>query len=785
MSFTIWHAALSFLLGNLCATLIKHLPYLGNILVLMGLATCLLFIAPITVRIVARKSKHGKLIVITQCLATACLGFAWPLLFAWPILDKQLPTTLIGKDITVQGQIVSIPQVTVTEQQAQTRFQFYIPTLKQRVLLNWYQAPATLQVGDNWQLHLRLKPARGFMNPGGFDYERWLLQHALQTKGYVRNSQANQLLVSPWYQQPLARVREYMQTRLSQAANQARFLGLIQALVIGERSAMTTSQWHVLQATGTTHLMSISGLHIGLVASAVFFLMALLWRRSEYLLLRLPAQRAALMAACIAALFYSALAGFALPTQRALIMLAVFTWAALRYRHTSLWQGWATSLLLVLIVDPFASLASGFWLSFAAVAVLIYGLSGRIHTSPWWQRWGRAQWVVTIGLFPLTLLFFQRSSLVALVANIIAIPWVGFVVVPLSLLAGIASLLPLSLQCLTHALLSLANIGLAVVWPVLQYMSQLPGAQWHMALVSPWQFAVVAIGVVWLLAPRGFPHRSLAVICFLPLVYMQVPRPPYGQAWLSVLDVGQGLASVVVTQHHVLVYDAGPRYSARFDTGDAVVAPYLRHLGIKRINTLMISHGDNDHIGGAFSLLQQFPVTNILTSVPERFTGLQAQTCRAGQHWQWDGVKFVVLFPPATWQRSGNDSSCVLRVVIGHQSLLLPGDIEKKSEHYLLTHQAAALASGVVVVPHHGSKTSSTPRFVYAVHPKYALFSFGYRNRYGLPKSEIVAHYRALGARVLFSPACGAMLFKLNGTSQALQPICYRQLAGHYWNYPA
>ncbi|MCK5640480.1 MAG: DNA internalization-related competence protein ComEC/Rec2, partial [Gammaproteobacteria bacterium] len=539
----------------------------------------------------------------------------------------------------------------------------------------------------------------------------------------------------------------------------------------------TPRQWEVLIATGTNHLMAISGLHIGLVAGLVYLLVRWLWVFAGSLALTVPAPKAGAFAALLAAMVYAALAGFSIPTQRALVMIAVAMGAVLLQRHVLPRQGLALALLLVLLLDPLAVLAPGFWLSFAAVAVILYGMAGRLSPRGIWWRWGRVQWLVAIGLLPFMLLLFGRVAPLSPLANIIAVPWMGFLVVPLTLLGAL--LLPLT-EPVANLLLTSAVWLVELLWPLLEGLAD---ASSGLQFPAPplWAMLPGLIGMAWLLAPRGWPVRGLGIIGLLPMLLNSPAKPNAGEVWLTLLDVGQGLATVVQTTNHVLVYDTGPRFSDSFDTGKAVVAPYLQHRGIGRIDTLVISHGDNDHIGGAQSLSRALPVEEILTSVPGKIPWQRSTPCQRGQQWRWDGVDFEVLHPPSHYRSRGNDGSCVIRVSSRAGDVLLTGDIEALSELELVLQEADALQTRILIAPHHGSKTSSNESFVTAVAPEYVLLPVGYRNRYGLPNAEVVSRYQKAGSRLLDTASHGAISVVM-GSQHDILPTTYRSFARRYWH---
>lgn len=746
---------------------------------------------------------------------SAGIGFFAASIAGHTLLSGELSRELEGQDVVVEGVIASLPEqasLTSGEQeyrgQRRARFQF-VPeslywqgesqALPGKLLLSWYQNPPPLRVGERWRLKVRLKRPHGFMNPGGFDYEAWLFQQGIRAKGYVREARKssglhdsaniNQRISPAGTDYPVHQLRQQLRERIQTTLHDHPLRGIVLALAIGDRQQIDRDQWQLLMRTGTNHLVAISGLHVGLVAGFAFFAMRRLWRLSATAVTRWPAAKAGAVAGLLAATVYALLAGFSVPTQRALMMIAVVMLALLLQRHTRPSSLLALALILVLLMDPMAVMAPGFWLSFGAVAVILYGMSGRLAMRSLWWRWGRVQWLVALGLFPALLLLFQKASLVAPLANLLAVPWVSLVTVPLTLL-GAVLLAPLPV--VGEWLLGLALWSVDGLWWWLELLGQWRFAQWSRAAPAGWAITAALLGLIWLLAPRGVPRRWVGAVGFLPLILVSPTALPLGEAKVALLDVGQGLASVVQTQNHVLVFDAGPRFPSGFNTGEAVIAPYLLAQGRSGIDTVIVSHGDNDHIGGVPALMRDLPVQQLLTSELEKLDGLTeivAQPCIAGQQWQWDGVQFEMLNPAKAEhkrRRRENNRSCVLRVQAGSDSVLLSGDIEQAAEREMMGRLTTKLQSTVLLVPHHGSKTSSSAAFIAAVSPDIALFPVGYRNRYGFPKPQVVQRYRDQNVRLFDSANHGAIEFHLGGEGDGkggLKPAqTYRQSAMRYWH---
>ena len=712
-------------------------------------------------------------------VSAAAAGFLWAWGYAAVLLHHGLPPALEGRDLWVEGYVSSLPE-SLGER---VRFEFEPHliwrdgerlALPGRLRLSWYRDAPALRVGQQWRLQVRLKRPHGMANPGTFDYELWLLQRGVRATGYVRDAQR---VGDDAARFPLQRLRQQLRDRLQGMLGEHPLGGIVIALALGERQGISKAQWQVLRATGTNHLVAISGLHVGIVAALVFFLLQRLWSLSGRACLRLPAPRAAAIGAMTAATGYAALAGFSVPTQRALIMVAVALLAVWLQRPLQPLRTLALALLLVLLYDPLAALAAGTWLSFAAVAVILYGMGGRPAARGWWWRWGRVQWLVALGLAPLMLYWFQQAALVGPLANLVAVPWVTVAVVPPLLLA---LLLLLPFPGLALWLLQLCLFSLEYLWQLLDWMARLLPPEFGALAPPGWTLLPALIGLSWLLAPRGWPARWVGGFWLLPLLFARAPAPAPGEVWLTQLDVGQGLAVVLRTTHHTLLFDTGPRYSDALDAAEAVIVPYLRGQGVTRLDTLVVSHGDSDHSGGTASLLAALPVRRILTTKrPWPWAG-NPGLCRRGMRWEWDGVVFQLLYPTAAAaEQQGNEASCVLRVTAAGHNALLTGDIEAGAEAALLADAPSSLAATVLVAPHHGSKTSSTLPFVTAVAPRYVLFAVGYRNRYGFPHPSVVARYRVLGAQLLGSAGDGAVTVQLGAGPPRL--IRFRHQAHRYW----
>jgi len=684
-------------------------------------------------------------------VALFLFGLTWACVSAQWALDDRLSRQLDARTLWLQGQVVGLPEVA----EGVVRFQLEQAVARRgklpaRLRLAWYGGPA-VHAGETWRLAVRLKRPHGLVNPQAFDYEAWLLAQRIGATGTVKSGE----LIAPARGAGAWRDRLRQQLLATPAHGRE---GALTALVLGDDSGLSTADWQVLQNTGTVHLMVISGQHIGLLAALLYGLVAGLarwglWPRSW------PWLPCACALAFVGALAYGLLAGFEVPVQRACVMVGLVLLWRWRFRHLGVWLPVLLALLAVLLGEPLAGLQPGFWLSFGAVMLLILIFSGRLGAWPWWSTLLRAQWAMAIGLLPLLLALGLPVSASGPLANLVAVPVVGLVVVPLALLGTL--------------LLPLPGVGAALLWIVgwvvdllfsllMQLAVWLPA--WLPSALPFWAWLVVALGALVLLLPAALPIRSLGVLLLLPLLFSPQQRPEYGRAEVWMLDVGQGLAVLVRTQGHELLYDAGPRFG-EFDTGERVVLPSLRALDVRRLDMLLISHADNDHSGGTAAILRGLPVRQTVSGEPDRLVpALQTEACVSGQQWQWDGVQF------STWRwdaaTDGNQSSCVLQVEANGERLWLTGDIDAQAERALLS-SGLAMQAQWLLAPHHGSRSSSSAAFLAKVRPTAALVSRGAHNAFGHPHVEVVERYRALDAQLYDTVVHGAVRIRLGAFEPA------------------
>jgi competence protein ComEC len=715
------------------------------------------------------------------------LGFAWAAANAHQRLSDRLDLALEGRDVVVTGVVAGLPQ----DFERGTRFDFDVESapagIPRRVALSWYGGSTSaesedlprVRAGERWRFTVRLRRPHGSANPHGFDYEAWLLDRGVRATGYVRPKSDRERLSERVPGYAIDRLREAVREKFRVVLPDHRYAGVLVALAIGDQRAIDPGEWQLFARTGVSHLMSISGLHVTMIAGLAAVLVSFCWRRSEVLALALPAQKAAALAGVLAALAYCLVSGFAIPAQRTLYMVGVVAAALWIGRAANASRVLAAALVLVLALDPWAVLSPGFWLSFAAVAVIFYVGASRTARAHWLAQWGRVQWAVTVGLVPLLLAIFQQVSLVSPIANAVAIPVVSLVVTPL-VLAGAALPVAWPLE-IAHAILE------ALMW-TLGWLAGLSVAVWQQHAPPVWTLPLALAGVAWLLVPRGVPARWLGLVLLVPLFTAGPRGPRPGDLWITVLDVGQGLSVLVRTERHALLYDAGPAFNAFSDSGSRVVLPYLRGEGISRLDALVVSHDDGDHSGGTASILDAIPVGLLWSSLSSGHALLETATwrapCTAGRRWVWDAVSFAFLHPreEALSGRSAraNSRSCVLRIEARGGRVLLTGDIEMATERELLQRAPALLNAEALLVPHHGSATSSSPEFVKQVAPRYAIFSAGYRNRFGHPRESVLSRYREAGSELLRTDTGGAIRMRLE--PEGVQIEAQRERARRYWH---
>ncbi|CAB3747456.1 ComEC/Rec2 family competence protein [Paraburkholderia humisilvae] len=823
-------------------------------------------------------------------LAAFCIGFGYAAWRAHARLAYALPVDWEGRDIEVRGHIKGLPSYTGDRAangdggDGGVRFLFVVEAadapvehFPRTLQLSWIPQgaplPEGLTPGARWRLVVRLKRAHGNANFGVRDAEAALFARNIRATGYVTRPAAAQRLEGDarGVGVTVDRWRAALRARIDQVLTNAPHRGIVIALAIGAQDAVSAADWQLMRATGTSHLVAISGLHIGFVAGLAAWFASAVWRRSGWIggrlciawPLVLPAQKVAAPCGALFGAFHAALAGFNVPAQRALWMLTVVALSFVSGRRVAPSVVLAWALGLVLLIDPWAVTAAGFWLSFCAVAAILFATSGRVaprtdsdgrdgsggldarglvdldgsytsgahrdavarvasrrrasriaaasrvHARTLGRAFGarirsgaHVQFAVTVALAPLTAYWFAQIPLIGPLANAFAIPWVSVLVTPL-VLAGVALPAPLDGFAfnIAHHLLEALAVGLHTV-------SGPAWALWRLRQPDAWALAAAAAGVAWCLAPRGWPLRWAAPLAWLPLLVPPPSGPPPGTFRLTALDIGQGSAIVVETAHHALLFDAGPGPESTY-AGERVVVPYLQAAGVNTLDTLVISHADSDHSGGAAAVLDGVEVRQLLAALPPdhalwssaRAAGAQTLPCAAGQHWQWDGVDFTMLWPdPGPLQGRPNAHCCVLRVSIGSTSstvaaaprevapplaALLAADIEAPVERSLLARERDALRAQILLVPHHGSKTSSTEPFLDSIDPLIAVFQVGYRNRFHHPHPGVFARYVARHIELPRSDADGAVRIEAGVAGPRVLTLeSYRRTHRRYWMDP-
>jgi competence protein ComEC len=766
--------------------------------VLLAITGAALLVMLIRLRMPRMIRLHGA---VRAAACAFALGFCWAALLAHLALAPALAAEDEGTDIILIGTIASLPY----HFEQGVRFNFAVEsasgaTLKvpPQVALSWYagfrdktQTIGAVAPGERWRLTVRLQRPHGNANPGGFDYEVWLLEQGLRATGYVRAAPDNARLDSFVFRfgNVVEHYRATLRDRILRALPDKPYAGVIVALVVGDQRAIDQADWNVFNRTGVGHLISISGLHITMIAGLAGLLASALWRRSFFtgaqLPLLMPAQKVGALTGAGTALLYVLLAGFGVPAQRTLYMLAVVAAALWSGRIAGVSQVLCCALGLVVLLDPWAVLWPGFWLSFGAVAIILYATVGRTGMRQPGMRHkfklaAHTQYVVTLGLLPITMLLFSQVSLVSPIANAVAIPLISLVVTPLAL-AG--SMLPAPLSAWV---LGLAHLFVEALALFLGWLGELRLAVWNAPTPAPWLFCFALAGTLWMLAPRGWPRRWTGAVGWLPLLASLPFAPAPGQFTVIAFDVGQGMALLIETGGHRLLYDSGPNYSADSNGGNRVIVPYLKARGIDYLDGIVITHSDIDHSGGALAVMQAVRVGWLSSSLPAGHPIVLAARahshCVGGQRWTWDGVLFEMLQPTSAsyddLHLKPNARGCTLRISAGGHAMLLAGDIEAPQEAALVLGSPALLRADVLLAPHHGSGTSSTSAFLAAVQPSLAIFQVGYRNRYHHPKPAVYERYGDLGITRLRTDVVGAVELRFG---ERVEVQSYRTHHARYW----
>jgi competence protein ComEC len=817
---TFMSAMLGFVLG--CALQLQQSRLWALKIYVLIVLLALIFACWIAISLIVNRSSEGvawnagRLLssALPMALCAAAIGFGQAGLRACLFDAQALDARWEGLDIRVTGVIAAMPQ----RDESGVRFRMDVEaahwlgsdgpqalSLPPRIHLAWYRSLPRLseeaasvpfaelhegapmiRAGERWQMLVRLKAPHGNINPHGFDFELWLWEQGVQATGYVRATPreraqgAGPLKIGNTSQRPLEALRQTVRDQILSRVTDPQRAGVVAALAVGDQAAIERSDWDVFRATGVAHLMSISGLHITLFAWGAAWLTGALWRRSMRLTLLWPAQYAAQWGGCALAASYALFAGWGVPAQRTIFMLVCATVLSWRAKNWSWPAVWLFVLTAVVAIDPWALLSAGFWLSFFAVGILFASAAGAqrqtkqdAKPAPQILRMLREQWVISVALAPMSLLLFNQVSLVGLLANAAAIPWVTLVVTPLALLGMVADVF-----------WDGAAWAAGVLGRFLQYLAESPYALFSVASGPEWIRAGALVGGLMMIMRWPWALRAAGLAMVSLLLLWKPERPAPGEFSLLAADIGQGNAVLVTTAHHALLYDAGPRFSRESDAGQRTLVPLLRALGIP-LDVLLVSHRDADHIGGAAAVLRMQQDARLISSIEashELQDLRQVQRCKAGQRWNWDGVDFEILHPQAedyAQDLKPNAMSCVLRISNARSAALLTGDLEAAQESRLV-QSGVALKADLLLVPHHGSKSSSSAVFLDAVQPQIAWVQAGYRNRFQHPVPEVMARYEERGVKWVQSSHCGAASW---ASQQPKVVLCERQRAARYWHH--
>lgn len=728
------------------------------------------------------------------------IGFAFGVIVGHRLLASQLPDAMAERDIVVEGQVIDLPQennrrqlFTLKLARAYTTYEPYkaFENIPQKINISSY-GELRVKTGERWRLVVKLKKPRGFVNPDGFDYQASLLRRGIGATGYIRKGESELLETQSSFSLDVLRY-ELQQWLINTSDSPQK--GILVALLVGDTSLVDREQWGEMLKTGTNHLIAISGLHLGFFAIVGFFVGNLLGRFVQLVWHKYPSMIMGYVFSVGFTLFYSLIAGFNIPTIRTLIMLAVVQLALLWQRTFRGRDTLLIALVLVLLYDPLAAYDIGFWLSFGAVAMLIFCFSGRISISnkTTSQRiyqnhfvlFIKSQWVMFIGLLiPLAVLV-HTSSLLAPPANFIAIPVITFFVVPCLILAALCHF---TFSALEGFFLNCAELGMSVVREWLNYLLTLGAGQLNPLInINPWAIFLAALSVALILMPRALGNKWLGGVGLILALFIPLKQLPDLQ--ILVFDVGQGTAILIRTPNHQLLYDTGPEYTENFDAGSGIIVPYLQSQGLRRLDALVVSHNDKDHSGGLLGVLAAINVDQLLLGEPDKLIALNknetrsvqpdVNNCHTQAPWQWDGVHFRFITWPITPSAKANNHSCVLLIEFNGQKILLAGDIEKDVER-ILSEREEISAVDILLAPHHGSKTSSTAGFLAQVHPHRVIYSAGFHNQHGHPHADVQTRYERVGALPHNTAYTGALEFTWRG-QQPYQLTQYRQAQARYW----
>jgi len=729
------------------------------------------------------------------------LGFSWAVAYAhWKITDRLVPE-LIKQPIVLTGSIVELPRHDQQRHQHNWRFVFEPATallagkpvkVPSRMQLAWYMTDHKLRSGQHWRLLVKLKPPTGRLNPGLFDYEGWLFQKGIGARGYVVASPDNRLLEDSSLLPGFDELREHIRWSLASYSEFPSASALVSALTVGDKSRLSPQSWDSFRALGINHLVAISGLHVGMIVMLVFWLSGRVWRISVRACEWVPAPRFQAIAGLLAAFLYAGLAGFTLPTQRALIMIAVVLLARIFLLNMQPFRQLAIAVFIVLLWDPPAILSAGFWLSFMAVTAIFLSIGRQDRLADNFsektaihelfvklRKLVVMQWSITLVLLPFSLLFFKQVSIVSPIANLLLIPLFSLFVVPVALL--LTFLKQMELPVIDGLFMQF----LALMEWMLGNLERLSGYDWFVfqtTEISIYRFFFLLLPVLFWHLGRFRFRKLLAILILVTALIFPAPEKPQEQLVVTMLDIGQGTSILLETAGKVLLYDLGPRYGNGNSATMSVVVPFLNNSGIHKVDRLIISHSDSDHAGDLQGFMSSIKVEQIIAGEALNISR-RHQLCQAGQRWHWQQTVFEFL-SPGRHPVKDNNASCVLRVVHGENTLLLTGDIERTVERRLLNSDRRKLSVDVVLVPHHGSKSSSSPEFVKAVDASFVINTSAYLNRYGFPKEEVKKRWLENGARFLNTGDSGALKLVLGKKANDISYETFSDRYGKYWHWP-
>ncbi len=741
----------------------------------------------------------------------ACIALAWSL---FQIDSRQLDVSEISSDLRLRVKVASVPQLSDWG----VRFNAHVLSCEscvkefgpQMVQLSWYGHDEVVRAGEEWELTVRLKPFRGLRNEGSFDRTQWSIYKGADARGYIRAKPAA-VMSSSSTQHSMVSIRENIAKRVVNLPSSDKHASMIQALVLGIKQGIDNNTWNLLRDTGTSHLVAISGLHISLLAAWAYLFSSRLLPRllmfcapSYDVFNRIDTRLVSLLISVSVAAVYSLLAGFELPVQRALSMLVVWAIAALTLRHLAPALGLAIAMIAVMVNNVLGVLSPGFWLSFGTVAVLFYLHRGHIQSfsqqepsgtllsnvhGSLWKVGAALKTHVRLGivLLPVTAWFFQAGSLLAPIANLVAVPWVGFVVVPLSFLTVMLSTASTNAA---NFFLDLTQLSIGVLMSYLEWLSAFEFTSVPLAVPSSAALLLSLLGMLLFFSPKGAGLRRYSLLLFLPLLLFNARAERVEGFDVHVLDVGQGLATLVLTANHSLLFDTGGKLSGSLSMVEAVVLPYLHAQGRRKIDYLVVSHSDEDHAFGVNDVLRRFPDTQVIVGGDLLSTQQWvSEPCRAGDKWAIDDLQISVLNPLEGAKGSDNDRSCVLLLHLGASRVLLTGDIERNGEFLLSSRFNPQALAGFVpfpvdllVAPHHGSHTSSTPNLLKTIKPDHVVFAAGHRNRYGFPHADVQLRYKLVGARQYITGTLGSVVFSFGREGLLEPPITWWQTHRRFWH---